>query len=163
MRLADLDAPRLAAGGSGAPSIDCANAAISRPTARIRRFRHSRGRGRDRRVGAIDRRRARSRQRQAWRVEVRKGAFMYPSLVAADSGVVRALVAASEQALDIAPPTYYASNAFDQGYSTHIGIEACTTARATSNTPTPTSIWHRSTAPATPAKVYAALIVQRLT
>jgi len=51
---------------------------------------------------------------------------MYPSLVAADSGVVRALVAASEQALGIAPADLLCSNAFDQGYLNHIGIEACT-------------------------------------
>ena len=98
-----------------------------------------------------------------WRVEVRKGAFMYPSLVAADSGVVRALVAASEHALGVAPPTYYASNAFDQGYLNHIGIEACTYG------PGDEQYAHTDLDMASvdrtrdAAKVYAALIVQRLT
>jgi acetylornithine deacetylase/succinyl-diaminopimelate desuccinylase-like protein len=60
-----------------------------------------------------------------WRVEVTKGPFMYPSLVEADSELVRALCRASETALGVTPPTYYASNAFDQGYLNHIGIPAC--------------------------------------
>ena len=98
-----------------------------------------------------------------WRVETRKGAFMYPSLVAADSGVVRALVAASEQALGVTPPTYYASNAFDQGYLNHIGIEACTYG------PGEEKYAHTDLDMASvdrtrdAAKVYAALIAQRLT
>jgi acetylornithine deacetylase/succinyl-diaminopimelate desuccinylase-like protein len=61
-----------------------------------------------------------------WRVEVTKGPFMYPSLVEADSDLLRALCRASETALGVTPPTYYASNAFDQGYLNHIGIPACT-------------------------------------
>ena len=63
---------------------------------------------------------------KAWRVEVTQGAMMYPSLVAEDSSVVRALVQASQTALGSAPDLYYATNAFDQGYLNHIGIEACT-------------------------------------
>jgi acetylornithine deacetylase/succinyl-diaminopimelate desuccinylase-like protein len=98
-----------------------------------------------------------------WRVETRKGAFMYASLVAADSGVVRALVAASEQALGVTPPTYYASNAFDQGYLNHIGIEACTYG------PGEEKYAHTDLDMASvdrtrdAARVYAALIAQRLT
>ena len=61
-----------------------------------------------------------------WRVEVTKGPFMYPSLVEANSELVRAICRASETALGVTPPTYYASNAFDQGYLNHIGIPACT-------------------------------------
>jgi acetylornithine deacetylase/succinyl-diaminopimelate desuccinylase-like protein len=61
-----------------------------------------------------------------WRVEVEQGAMMYPSLVAPDSRIVRALTRASETALGTSPEMYYASNAFDQGYLNHIGIEACT-------------------------------------
>src|SRR5207302_911998 len=98
-----------------------------------------------------------------WRAETRQGAFMYPSLVAADSGVVRALVAASEQALGVTPRTYYASNAFDQGYLNHIGIEACTYG------PGEEKYAHTDLDMASvdrtrdAARVYAALIVQRLT
>jgi acetylornithine deacetylase/succinyl-diaminopimelate desuccinylase-like protein len=51
---------------------------------------------------------------------------MYPSLVGADSEVVRAVCRASETALGVTPATYYASNAFDQGYLNQIGILACT-------------------------------------
>ncbi|HLH96950.1 MAG TPA: M20/M25/M40 family metallo-hydrolase [Xanthobacteraceae bacterium] len=63
---------------------------------------------------------------KTWRVEVVKGAMMYPSLVHADSSVVRALGQASFAALGAAPETYYATNAFDQGFLNHIGVEACT-------------------------------------
>jgi acetylornithine deacetylase/succinyl-diaminopimelate desuccinylase-like protein len=97
-----------------------------------------------------------------WRVEVRKGAFMYPSLVAADSRVVRALISASEHALGGMPPTYYASNAFDQGYLNHIGSEACTYG------PGEEKYAHTDLDMASvdrtrdAAKVYAALVVQRL-
>jgi acetylornithine deacetylase/succinyl-diaminopimelate desuccinylase-like protein len=98
-----------------------------------------------------------------WRVETRTGAFMYPSLVAADSSVVRALIDASEHALGVTPPTYYASNAFDQGYLNHIGIEACTYG------PGEETYAHTDLDMASvdrtcdAAKVYAALVAQRLT
>jgi acetylornithine deacetylase len=61
-----------------------------------------------------------------WRVEVVQGAMMYPSLVTEDAAVVRALAEAARTAIGAAPATHYASNAFDQGYLNHIGIEACT-------------------------------------
>jgi acetylornithine deacetylase/succinyl-diaminopimelate desuccinylase-like protein len=61
-----------------------------------------------------------------WRVEVVQGAMMYPSLVTEDAAVVRALAEASQAALGAAPATHYATNAFDQGFLNHIGIEACT-------------------------------------
>ena len=51
---------------------------------------------------------------------------MYPSLVTETSEIVRALVAGVATALGTVPATYYASNAFDQGYLNHIGIQACT-------------------------------------
>ena len=57
-----------------------------------------------------------------FRVEVIKGAFMYPSLVTAQSPVVAALFAASRQALGREPEIIYAPNAFDQGYLNHVGI-----------------------------------------
>jgi acetylornithine deacetylase/succinyl-diaminopimelate desuccinylase-like protein len=60
-----------------------------------------------------------------WRVEISKGAFMYPSLVAETSDVVQAISHASRSILGAVPQTYYQSNAFDQGYLNHIGIEAC--------------------------------------
>jgi acetylornithine deacetylase/succinyl-diaminopimelate desuccinylase-like protein len=98
-----------------------------------------------------------------WRVEVTKGPFMYPSLVAADSEVVRALCGASEAALGTLPPTYYASNAFDQGYLNHIGIPACTYG------PGEEKFAHTDLDMASvdrtfdAAKVYAVLAAQRLT
>ncbi|HEY7299124.1 MAG TPA: M20/M25/M40 family metallo-hydrolase [Xanthobacteraceae bacterium] len=61
-----------------------------------------------------------------WHVKVEQGAVMHPSLVAAESRVVRALTRASEAVLGTAPERYYATNAFDQGYLNAIGIEACT-------------------------------------
>jgi acetylornithine deacetylase/succinyl-diaminopimelate desuccinylase-like protein len=61
-----------------------------------------------------------------WRVEVVKGPMMYPSLVDESSEVVRSLSAASRTVLGSAPPLFYQTNAFDQGYLNHIGIAACT-------------------------------------
>ena len=63
---------------------------------------------------------------KAWRVEVTQGPMMYPALVAENSGVARALSQASQTALGSAPEMYYATNAFDQGFLNHVGIEACT-------------------------------------
>jgi acetylornithine deacetylase/succinyl-diaminopimelate desuccinylase-like protein len=60
-----------------------------------------------------------------WRVETRRGAFMYPSLVARESAVVQALLAASRRVLGHEPELFYSSTAFDQGYLTHLGIETC--------------------------------------
>ena len=57
-----------------------------------------------------------------FRVEVRLGPFMYPSLVATDDEVVQELFAASRLALGTEPATFYAPNAFDQGYLNHVGI-----------------------------------------
>jgi acetylornithine deacetylase/succinyl-diaminopimelate desuccinylase-like protein len=76
---------------------------------------------------------------------------------------VRALINASEHALGVTPLTYYASNAFDQGYLNHIGIEACTYG------PGEEKYAHTDLDMASvdrtrdAAKVYAALIVPRLT
>jgi acetylornithine deacetylase len=97
-----------------------------------------------------------------WRVEIKQGPMMYPSLVSAQSDVVRALTRASGSVLGVAPQTFYASNAFDQGYLNHIGIEACTYG------PGEEKFAHtdldmasvRRTCEA--AKVYAALVMQRL-
>jgi succinyl-diaminopimelate desuccinylase len=100
---------------------------------------------------------------KSWRVEVTKGPFMYPSLVTADSEVVRAISAASQAALGLTPPTYYASNAFDQGYLNHIGIPACTYG------PGEEKFAHTDLDMASvertfdAAKVYAVLAAQRLT
>ena len=57
-----------------------------------------------------------------FRVEVTLGPFMYPSLVATDAEVVQELFAASRLALGTEPATFYAPNAFDQGYLNHVGI-----------------------------------------
>jgi acetylornithine deacetylase/succinyl-diaminopimelate desuccinylase-like protein len=55
-------------------------------------------------------------------VEVRLGPFMYPSLVATESPIVRALLRASEAMLGKPAETYYSPSAFDQGYLNHVGI-----------------------------------------
>ena len=75
---------------------------------------------------------------------------------------MRALISASEQALGVTPPTYYASNAFDQGYLNHIGIEACTYGPGEEQY-AHTDLDMASVARTRDAaKVYAALILQRL-
>jgi acetylornithine deacetylase/succinyl-diaminopimelate desuccinylase-like protein len=97
-----------------------------------------------------------------WRIEIAKGPMMYPSLVDKESKVVRALCRASEAAIGAAPPTYYASNAFDQGYLNQIGIQACTYG------PGEEKFAHTDLDMASvertrdAAKVYAALILQQL-
>jgi acetylornithine deacetylase/succinyl-diaminopimelate desuccinylase-like protein len=57
-----------------------------------------------------------------FRVEVKLGPFMYPSLVTTQSPVVQELFAASRVALGVEPATFFAPNAFDQGYLNHVGI-----------------------------------------
>jgi acetylornithine deacetylase/succinyl-diaminopimelate desuccinylase-like protein len=100
---------------------------------------------------------------KAWRVDVAQGPMMYPSLVAEDSAIVRALAQASQAALGAAPEMHYATNAFDQGFLNHIGIEACTYG------PGEAKFAHTDLDMASvdrtrdAAKVYAALIMQRLT
>ncbi|HEY6619802.1 MAG TPA: hypothetical protein VIY68_09675, partial [Steroidobacteraceae bacterium] len=99
---------------------------------------------------------------KAWRVEVTQGPIMYPALVAENSGVARALSRASRAALGCAPEMYHATNAFDQGYLNHIGIEACTYG------PGEAQYAHTDLDMASvdrtrdAAKVYAALIMQHL-
>jgi len=99
---------------------------------------------------------------KAWRVEIEEGPMMYPSLVAKDAGVVRALVEASQAALGAAPVLSYATNAFDQGFLNHIGIEACTygpgEAKFAHTDLDMASVERTRDA----ARVYAALIMQRL-
>jgi acetylornithine deacetylase len=98
-----------------------------------------------------------------WRVELEQGATMYPSLVGATSQVVRAISEAAQIVLGAEPDTYYASNAFDQGYLNHVGIEACTFG------PGEERFAHTDLDMASvdrtrdAAKVYAAMILQRLT
>jgi acetylornithine deacetylase/succinyl-diaminopimelate desuccinylase-like protein len=100
---------------------------------------------------------------KAWRVDIAQGPMMYPSLVTKDSAVVRALVEASSAALGAAPETYYATNAFDQGFLNAIGIQACTYG------PGEEMFAHTDLDMASvdrtrdAAKVYAALMLQRLT
>jgi acetylornithine deacetylase/succinyl-diaminopimelate desuccinylase-like protein len=99
---------------------------------------------------------------KAWRVDVVQGPMMYPSLVAEDSAIVRALAQASQAALGAAPEMHYATNAFDQGFLNHIGIEACTygpgEARFAHTDLDMASVDRTRDA----AMVYAALIMQRL-
>jgi acetylornithine deacetylase len=97
-----------------------------------------------------------------WRVEVVKGPFMYPSLVSESSEIISALRGASQSVLGAAPEMFYQTNAFDQGYLNHIGIEACTYG------PGEEKYAHTDLDMASvdrtrdAAKVYAALIIQRL-
>jgi acetylornithine deacetylase len=99
---------------------------------------------------------------KAWGVDVGQGPMMYPSLVAEDSVIVRALAQASRAALGAAPEMHYATNAFDQGFLNHIGIEACTygpgEARFAHTDLDMASVDRTRDA----AMVYAALIMQRL-
>ena len=87
---------------------------------------------------------------------------MYPSLVSETSNIVGALTRASQSVLGVAPETFYQTNAFDQGYLNHIGIEACTYG------PGEEKYAHTDLDMASvdrtrdAAKVYAALIVQQL-
>jgi acetylornithine deacetylase/succinyl-diaminopimelate desuccinylase-like protein len=57
------------------------------------------------------------------RVEVEKGAVMYPSLIGEDSRVVRLLKAGCEAMLGAAPEAFYGQSAHDQGYLNFVGIE----------------------------------------
>jgi acetylornithine deacetylase/succinyl-diaminopimelate desuccinylase-like protein len=57
-----------------------------------------------------------------FKVEVRKGPFMYPSRVQPDAPVVGLLSAACEKVLGHPPVFHFANSAFDQGYLNHIGI-----------------------------------------
>jgi len=98
-----------------------------------------------------------------WRVEVTKGPFMYPALVTASSAVVTAVMQASQAALGVTPETFHQTNAFDQGYLQHIGIEPCTYG------PGEEKYAHTDLDMASvdrtrdAAKVYATMILQRLT
>jgi len=57
-----------------------------------------------------------------FRIDVRMGPYMYPSLVTEESPIVQALQRASEVMLGRRAETYYAAAAFDQGYLNHMGI-----------------------------------------
>jgi acetylornithine deacetylase/succinyl-diaminopimelate desuccinylase-like protein len=112
--------------------------------------------------GANDPASGKAFQVKPWRVEVVKGPFMYPSLVTDSSEVVGALMRASQSVLGAAPEMFYQTNAFDQGYLNHIGIEACTYG------PGEEKYAHTDLDMASvdrtrdAAKVFAALILQRL-
>jgi acetylornithine deacetylase/succinyl-diaminopimelate desuccinylase-like protein len=55
-------------------------------------------------------------------VEVRRGPFMYPSLVTEETPIVKAILRASDVMLGKPAETYYSPAAFDQGYLNHVGI-----------------------------------------
>jgi acetylornithine deacetylase/succinyl-diaminopimelate desuccinylase-like protein len=97
-----------------------------------------------------------------WRVEVTKGPFMYPSLVAESSEVVGALSRASQTVLGLSPDLFYQTNAFDQGYLNHIGIETCSYGPGEEKYAHTDLDMASSDRTRDAAKVYAALIVQRL-
>jgi len=60
--------------------------------------------------------------RKRFAVEVRMGAYMYPSLVTTESPVVRTLLRATRVMLGQEADTYFSPAAFDQGYLNHVGI-----------------------------------------
>ena len=60
--------------------------------------------------------------RKRFAVEVRMGAYMYPSLVTTESPVVQALLRATRVMLGQEADTYFSPAAFDQGYLNHVGI-----------------------------------------
>lgn len=97
-----------------------------------------------------------------WRVELVRGPFMYPSLVTDSCQLVRSLVQASQTAVGSAPELYYQSNAFDQGYLNHIGVETCAYGPGEDKY-AHTDLDMASVArTCDAAKVYAALVLQRL-
>jgi acetylornithine deacetylase/succinyl-diaminopimelate desuccinylase-like protein len=55
-------------------------------------------------------------------IDVRLGAYMYPSLVTTESPVVRALLNATKVMLGHEAEPYFSPAAFDQGYLNHVGI-----------------------------------------
>ena len=57
-----------------------------------------------------------------YRIEVVRGAYMYPSLVTAESPAVVQLSKACKAVLGHEPETMYGQSAFDQGYLNHVGI-----------------------------------------
>lgn len=57
-----------------------------------------------------------------FKVDVRKGPFMYPSRVEPGADVVKLLSQACEKVMGHPPATHYSQSAFDQGYLNHIGI-----------------------------------------
>ena len=57
-----------------------------------------------------------------WQVEMKEGPFMYPSLVAMNSPIVKAICGAANEMLGSPPETFYTTTAFDQGYLNHVGI-----------------------------------------
>ncbi|MGQ0654608.1 MAG: M20 family metallopeptidase [Betaproteobacteria bacterium] len=57
-----------------------------------------------------------------FRIEIEKGALMYPSLVTEDSPVVKLLQAGCEAMLGAAPESFYGQSAHDQGYLNAVGI-----------------------------------------
>jgi acetylornithine deacetylase/succinyl-diaminopimelate desuccinylase-like protein len=96
-------------------------------------------------------------------VEVRLGPFMYPSLVTTESGVVRAVLRASEVMLGAPVETPYSPAAFDQGYLNHVGIETANFGAGEhqyAHTDYDMASVERTT---DAAKVYAFMMLERLT
>ena len=57
-----------------------------------------------------------------WKVEFRKGPFMYPSLVEVEAPIVQLIANSAEKVLGEKPEVFYTTTAFDQGYLNHSGI-----------------------------------------
>jgi acetylornithine deacetylase len=58
-----------------------------------------------------------------WKVDVKLGPFMYPSLVPPKGKAVRLISQSAKDIMGREPERYYSFSAFDQGYLNHVGIE----------------------------------------
>ncbi len=99
-----------------------------------------------------------------WRVEVNKGPFMFPHLVTAT--LVPLLAPAIRGVADRAgrsrPRRSTRPTPFDRGYLQHIASSRAPVFGRRTNTPMPDLDWPRSSRTPDAAKVYAAMILQRL-
>jgi acetylornithine deacetylase/succinyl-diaminopimelate desuccinylase-like protein len=59
----------------------------------------------------------------SWKVDVKFGPFMYPSLTPPDGKAVGLIEQSTKDILGAPPERYFSPSAFDQGYLNHVGIE----------------------------------------
>ena len=97
-----------------------------------------------------------------WRVSTVRGAVMHPSLVAPDSQIVQAITRAAAAAGAAPPETYFSTTAFDQGYLNTIGIETCNYGPGEEQFAHTDLDMASIPRTAEAARVFAAMILQRL-